>query len=66
MNKTISAIAIQKGDTIVGTKKLVMARIHALSNLQQKGASASVSRAKKVSDMHVDFVYIYVCFKASF
>ena len=56
MNKPISAIDIQKGDTIVGTKKLVVARIHALSRLQQKDASARVSRTKKVSAVHVDFV----------
>ena len=66
MNKPISAIDIQKGDTIVGTKKLVVARIHALSRLQLKDASASTSKPKKVSAVHVDFVCIYVSFKASF
>ena len=60
MNNRISAIDIQEGDTIVGSKKLVMARIHALSRLQQKDASASTSRPKKVSPVYVDFVCIYM------
>ena len=65
MNNPSSAIDIQEGDTIVGTKKLVMARIHALSRLQQKDASVRISRPKKVSAVQVDFAHIYT-YKASF
>jgi len=35
---------LQKGDTLVGTKQMVMAKIHAISGLQQKEASVSQSK----------------------
>ena len=63
MNNPSSAIDIQEGDTIVGTKKMVMARIHALSRLQQKDASVRISRPKKVSAVQVDFAHIYIHIK---
>ena len=45
---------LQKGDTLVGTKQMVMAKIHAISGLQQKEASVFVSNRTKVSDVQVD------------
>ena len=42
-------IDIQKGDTVVGTKKMVMAKIHALCRLQQKDASVHKTNYIKVS-----------------
>ena len=42
-------IDIRKGDTVVGTKKMVMAKIHALSRLQQKDASVHKTNYIKVS-----------------
>ena len=44
---------LKEGDTMVGTKDMVVAKIHALSSLQQKDVSASTSKPKKVSAVHV-------------
>jgi len=52
---------LQKGDTLVGTKQMVMAKIHAISRLQQKEASVRHSNRIKVSDVQVDLpVHIYI------
>jgi len=45
---------LQKGDTLVGTKQMVMVKIHAISGFQQKEASVSQSNRIKVSDFQVD------------
>ena len=45
---------LQKGHTLVGTKQMVIAKIHAISGLQQKEASVSHSNRTKVSDVQVD------------
>ena len=48
-NMDPNPIDIQKGDTVVGTKKMAMAKIHALSRLQQKDASVHKTNYIKVS-----------------
>ena len=53
MNSSMEDDDLKEGDTMVGTKNMVVAKIHALSRLQQKDVSASISKPKKVSAVHV-------------
>ena len=53
MNSSMNNDDLKEGDTMVGTKDMVVAKIHALSSLQQKDVSASTSKPKKVSAVHV-------------
>ena len=47
-NETAQTHDINVGDVVIGTKDVVLEKIHALSRLQQKDASASQSKLKKV------------------
>ena len=53
MNSFMDNDDLKEGDTMVGTKNMVVAKIHALSSPQQTHVSASISRPKKVSAVHV-------------
>ena len=47
-NQTAQMLDINVGDEIIGTKNMVLAKIHALSQLQQKDVSLSKSCPTKV------------------
>ena len=53
MNSSMNNDDLKESDTMVGTKDMVVSKIHALSRLQQKDVSASTSKPKKVSAVHV-------------
>ena len=65
MNSSMNSNNLKEGDTMVGTKAMVLSKIHAVSSLQQKDVCAFISRPKKVSAVHVSILKIRGYFNAS-